>query len=457
MPETHTVYRAIDSVLSSRARADQVLDFCVEGDVTRARRLLIPGEDADSLMAQGFVTYWLARTESGYEYGDAQDLLTKAARLFLEQGNEDRSLLAGVWVGLCYWRKGQMNEALVWLTRSAQASADRIRFIALLNLSVIHTEQRHWRLGLETLAAAQKSFEAEPHLSRRGKFFQQRGLCYKQAFQETANPESLDAALLDYEAANDHYEQAGNVRFEAAISNNVASLCRVARQFNRAHANADRSITLYERIGDRSNLAQAKDTKANILLDEDRLLRAKRYADQSVALLRNHDPAWVTTPLVTRAKIFCRLGQCSAAQRDFEEAIAIAESAEDYTRAAAIYLEQAETLAGYISIQALAGIFARIHEVSPSRTAEVASRVLRVASSPDLHSLRDLKCAEMKTEKEMILRALESEGGSVTRAAKLLGKTHGGLTHIIKTRHPELLSHCRPITPRRRSVKSPVR
>lgn len=458
MTETRAVYHAIDRTLSSRTRADRVLALCFEGDVSQARRMVIAGEDADGLLSQGVVEYWMARTETGYTYERAKDLLTKASRLFLDAGDDARSLLADLYVGLCYWRQGQAIEAQVMLARCIDQSCDHgVRFMALVSQSVLQTDAARWAQGLTALDAARSIFDFIVSPSWRGKFFQQRGLCYKQAYEQTGRSEFLDKALIEYEAAKDHYERAGNARFEASVLNNIGNLYRIAGHTQRAHRNIDRALALYGRINDRSHLAHAKDTKALILLDEGKYVAAKKYADQSVGLLRNHDLGWVTIPLVTRAKILYRLGQCSSAKKDFEEAVAIAEGSGNSDRAAEIYLEQADTLATYLSTQALAEIFQRINQLSPSRLASVASKILTTTSHPELHSLKDLKCAEMKTEYQMILKALEVEGGSVTRAAKILKKTHGGLTHIIKTRHPDLLKHCRPVVHRRKGVKSTVR
>ena len=55
-------------------------------------------------------------------------------------------------------------------------------------------------------------------------------------------------------------------------------------------------------------------------------------------------------------------------------------------------------------------------------------------------------------EGDLIRRALESSGGSVTRAARLLRITHQGLAFILNGRHRNLLSVRTPVKPRRRSI-----
>lgn len=449
---TPTVYRAVDSVLSSRERADRVLSSLFEGDVTKAQSLLGDGGDADSLLARGVLVYWLARTGTEYTYEVAKDVLSAASRLLIDGGDQKRAVMADIWLGLCYWRIGQRSEAVIILNNCTEVDDLRIRFLAYVNLSVLHTESRSWAEGLNVLGAAQPLFDSEPSLSWRGKFFQQRGNCYRQAYEKSGDGNFLDKALVDYESASEHFERAGNVRFEAAILNNLALLYRASGQNQRARNNADRAITLYERLGDRANLAQAKDTKALVLLNEGEYKRAKRYADQAVALLRSYDPAWLIDVLTTRARVNHKLGLSGAAQKDFAEAEGIAENVGDRQKAALIYLTEAETLVDHLSVRALAQIFTRIAELNPSREIKVAETILQKAAAPDVASLKDLKTAEHIQERQLILSALEKASGSVTKAAKELGKTHGGLTHIIKTRHPDLLAKCRPIVPRRKSI-----
>jgi transcriptional regulator with GAF, ATPase, and Fis domain len=57
-----------------------------------------------------------------------------------------------------------------------------------------------------------------------------------------------------------------------------------------------------------------------------------------------------------------------------------------------------------------------------------------------------------KCESALIKQALEQAGGSVTRAAKILGLTHQGLCYIINHRHKDLLAARAPIRVRRKSL-----
>ena len=58
----------------------------------------------------------------------------------------------------------------------------------------------------------------------------------------------------------------------------------------------------------------------------------------------------------------------------------------------------------------------------------------------------------LRYEGSLIRKALEDSGGSVTRAARLLGVTHQGLAFILNGRHSDLLSIRTPVKRRRRSI-----
>jgi transcriptional regulator with PAS, ATPase and Fis domain len=58
----------------------------------------------------------------------------------------------------------------------------------------------------------------------------------------------------------------------------------------------------------------------------------------------------------------------------------------------------------------------------------------------------------LQFEGQLIKRALEASGGSVTKAARLLGISHQGLAFILNGRHKDLLAVRTPVRPRRKSI-----
>jgi tetratricopeptide (TPR) repeat protein len=453
MIESAIAYHEVDSGLTTREIADVVIRLCVSGRVDKARDILpTSGREPDLLLARGVTSYWLARTNGTSTYEAAKDSLTEAARLFIEMGETERSRLASVWAGLCYWREGQAAEASIMFKEATSSTDPHVRLLAHLNTTVLQTDHRRWREALATLESVRELLDRDDCAYLKGHFHQQRGLAYKLAYEETNSESDLDNALLEYEAASEHFEVTGNALCEAAILNNLGNLYRIGKQYSRAHNNVDRAASLYERLNDRSNLAQVKDTKALILLDEGQYRRAKRYADQSVALLSDHK-GWLTGSLITRAKILCAMGMLRGAFVDFDSAINNARECGDLKAAADACVITIEYMAAFLSIHALTAIYTRMHELDGNRRTGAALSVLNRVVIAEAKSLKELKASDTQHEREIILKALEQTGGSITKAAELIGKTHGGLAHIIKTRHPDLVKNRRPVISRRKSAK----
>ena len=73
----------------------------------------------------------------------------------------------------------------------------------------------------------------------------------------------------------------------------------------------------------------------------------------------------------------------------------------------------------------------------------------RVTKRPEGYSLES---EVLSYEANLIRQALQATGGSVTRAARLLGVTHQGLAFILNGRHKDLLAIRTPVKRRRRSI-----
>ena len=82
----------------------------------------------------------------------------------------------------------------------------------------------------------------------------------------------------------------------------------------------------------------------------------------------------------------------------------------------------------------------------------VAESAQPTTESPSIPSGFSLDTEVLRYEGSLIRRALEESGGSVTRAARLLGVTHQGLAFILNGRHSDLSSIRTPVKRRRRSI-----
>jgi transcriptional regulator with GAF, ATPase, and Fis domain len=98
-----------------------------------------------------------------------------------------------------------------------------------------------------------------------------------------------------------------------------------------------------------------------------------------------------------------------------------------------------------------------------TRLAECARRILAIelatlksdnpsTTLPAMQPGFSLDAEVLRYEGNLIRKALEDSGGSVTRAARMLGVTHQGLAFILNGRHSDLLAIRTPVKKRRRSI-----
>jgi Na+-transporting NADH:ubiquinone oxidoreductase subunit NqrA len=92
-------------------------------------------------------------------------------------------------------------------------------------------------------------------------------------------------------------------------------------------------------------------------------------------------------------------------------------------------------------------------------TTSSESSTIAVPATPDEEPIKadwpegySLEAEVLSYEAKLIRQALEATGGSVTRAARLLGVTHQGLAFILNGRHKDLLAIRTPVKRRRRSI-----
>lgn len=175
--------------------------------------------------------------------------------------------------------------------------------------------------------------------------------------------------------------------------------------------------------------------------------------------------------LTTHAKALARLKQAQVARTVLDQAVDIAQNAGSPDRGGIAAITAIEELSSYLSADALQHYYRTAETLLSNsqnlsvktRLGECARRVLSI-SLADSHEVnadqvRDsipqdfsLDTEVLRYEGNLIRRALEESGGSVTRAARLLGVTHQGLAFILNGRHSDLLSIRTPVKRRRRSI-----
>ncbi len=429
---------------------------------------------AELLLRSGTLTGWLgsAKQISGAQEV-AKDFISESAALFESLGLFEKVAEARVDLAICYWREGALDEARVTLRLVVESlcetrSEQRLR--ALLNSAIVERAATRDHDALRICTDTAPLFRLSTNDALKGKFHNTQAAVLRSLGTSENREEYIDLALVEYAAASYHFEQAGHRRFQARVENNVGFLFATIGRFAEAQEHLRRARALHLSVGDHGGAAGAEDSRAQAFLLEGNYERAERVARLAVqALRRGGEQGILAEALTTHGKALARLKQTHIARTTLDQAVEIAQNAGNPDRGGIAAVTAIEELSDYLSADALQNYYRTAETLLSnsqnrsikSRLGECARRVLSVSladtdaatkESASMASGFSLDAEVLRYEGNLIRRALEESGGSVTRAARLLGVTHQGLAFILNGRHSDLLSIRTPVKRRRRSI-----
>jgi tetratricopeptide (TPR) repeat protein len=443
-----------------------------------------PMVQAEVLLRAGSLCGWLGganQVERSQEV--AKDLISESRGIFEELHLAEKVAEASNDLAICYWREGAYDEARATLhhalTQLDQQQTSEIKFRTLLNLAVV--ERSSMRLGdaLQVNREAAKVFEQCNNHSLLGKFHNEYATVLKNLGLAENREEYIDQALLEYAAAGYHLEQVGNKRFQGVTENNQGLLFSSLGRFRDAHEHLDRAKSLFISISDRGSVAQVDETRARVLLAQGKADEAERIVRGSVRTLQRGDQrSLLAEALTTHGTALARMGRREEARTALKRAVDISEHVGDPETAGIAALTMVEELETYLGIEAKQSYHRAESLLEKSQDARIRKRLGECArrlltresntsagfellntnatSEASAETDQNLTCSleerVLQYEGLLIKRALEASGGSVTRAARLLGITHQGLAFILNGRHKNLLAVRTPVKPRRRSI-----
>jgi tetratricopeptide (TPR) repeat protein len=437
---------------------------------------------AELLLRTGTLTGWLgsANQVSGAQES-AKDLISESAALFDQQGLNEKVAEARIDLAICYWREGALDEARVTLGSALDTLGDlqsEQRLRALLNSAIIEKVATRYHEALRIYREAAPLFETSTNNSLKGKFHNSYASVLKGLGLSEDREDYIDQALVEFAAAQFHFEQAGHKRFRARVENNEGFLFASIGRFKEAYEHLDRARALHVSVGDHGGAAGADDTRAQVLLLEGKNQLAEKTARAAVRSLEvGGEQSILAEALTTHAKALARLNQSDAARKALDRAIELAQVAGDPHAGGIAALTVIEELGQQLPVEALHEYYLSAESTLANsqnrkvrtRLGECARRLVSSAWSngvkgqveqsineqpvPVMSGEDDsLETAVLRYEANLIRQALQRSGGSVTRAARMLGVTHQGLAFILNGRHKDLLSIRTPVKKRRRSI-----
>ncbi len=469
--------------------AEEALRPFWEGVSHRPNTTGLTGEaKAELLLRTGTLTGWLgsARQIPGSQEL-AKDLISESSSLFESVGLSEKLAEARVNLAVCYWREGGLDEARVTLRlvlESLHESRSEQKLRALLTSAIVESAATRDRSALLIYKEAMPLFESSASHSLKGRFHTSYATVLRGLGTSESREDYIDKALMEYTAASYHFEQAGHKRFQGRVENNVGFLFATLGRFTEAQEHLTRARTLLVSVGDKGGAATVEDSRAQAFLLEGKNELAENSARSAVRLLREGgEQVLLAEALTTHGKALARLKQLPKAKGTLDQAIEIAQTAGHLEGGGIAAVTAIEELNTHLPIEVLQGYYRTAEELLAqsqnrslrTRLGECARRVLAaeftsvksgaaenitgafaagtfgsvpLSMSPGF----SLDTEVLRYEGSLIRKALEDSGGSVTRAARLLGVTHQGLAFILNGRHSDLLSIRTPVKKRRRSI-----
>src|SRR5919199_858007 len=450
------------------------------------------GEKAKAflLLRAGALTGWLgsARQIPGSQEA-AKDLINESLRDFEALGMSAKVAEAQSEMALCYWREGAFGEARVILgdaRRRLEAVGDETKYaelkaLLLIRSAIVERKAQRFEAALEFLRGAGPPAEAGHSDVLKGKLHAELALTLRNLAAGERHEEYMDMALVEYAAASLYFEQAGHGRYSARVENNLAYLLLKLGRFAEAHEHLDQAERLFISLRDKGSAAQVKETRARVYLAEGRRAEAERAARAAVELLRDgNQQALLAEAQTTLGVALARLDRCGEARAVLESAVTTAGQAGDGEGAGRAGLTVVEELGGQLSPAELCSLYQRADQLLAGAVHEETVRRLRscariVISKINGSARSEARPAPEAAEKEgsmgdesnlplpeavrryeaqLIAHALSESGGSVTKAARLLGVGHQTLSSILHQRHQDLLSMKKPRKRRQVSIIS---
>lgn len=480
----------LSSPQSARLRCLLARQFEDQGDYEAARvamgefwhRIgeppLLEGLDDETraavLLRAGVLTGWIgsAKQITGAQE-TAKNLLTDSISIFERLRATNSVAEAEIEIAYCYWREGAFDNGRILLREALDHLPDseiELRAKALLRSAIIDWAANRHEEALKILTDAAPLFNLVENHCLKGSFHNQYAIVLRNVGAAEKREDYVDLALIEYTAAAYHFAEAGHIRYQACVENNLGFLFWQVHKLVEAHEHLDRAQILFARLKDDLHGALVDETRARVLLSEGRSVDAEKAARRAVRILENGDePSWLAEALISLGVSLGRLKRFEDARSTLERAIECAHQANNFESAGNAALIMIEEIGPELSDADLLATLERA-EMSLDNTQDTATiwRLAKCAARVAALIYASPRCfpssvnwAEFSYDdevdrygKHLIELALRESEGSVTDAAHLLNLSHQNLSSKLR-RHKELDRFRKPVRQRsRRSLAS---
>ncbi len=405
---------------------------------------------AEVLLQAGVLSGWLGKMKGSQDA--AKDLISESAALFEKLGEAKRAADARADLSICYWREGAYAEAHAVLESTAALIEENapLKAKTVLCFAVVESSAGRYSDALHLLTESAPLYGEGVSHRLRGIFHHELAIALYFLGKAERRADYTDRAILEYTAAVYHAEQAGHEQFAASVENNLALLLYKLGRYRDAHEHLDRAQTALTRLKDTVTLAQVDETRARVLVAERRYRDADRTLAGALKTLEQGDEsALLADALTVQGVIWGRLWAFDASISVLRRAAEVAESVGAMASAgqALLTLIEEHGATRRLPPAEVYEVYQRAERLlKDSQDAEDKERLLacarvvmrRLSDTPFTEKNFSLFGAVHDFEAKLIGQALDESGGSVTKAAKLLGLTHQTLISILGKRHKTL-------------------
>jgi tetratricopeptide (TPR) repeat protein len=417
---------------------------------------------AEVLLQAGALSGWL---DAGGQ-AEAKDLISESAAVFERLGEFNRAAATRVELAVCYWREGTYDEARIVLEEAAARIShdDELRAKTILRLVIVESSAGRYSDALRLLTDSTSLFEASTNDALKGRFHNELALVLRRLGTAEQRQDYIDRAIIEYTAASYHFGQARHERYVARIENNLAFLLYKLGRHADAHEHLDRAQLIFTKLRDAGSLAQVDETRARVLVAERKYREASRIlAGAILTFEKGGDSALLADALTVQGIMLARLGDYDSSVATLRRAANMAESLGALKNAGLAVLalieehgarhamHSDEVYDAYLRADRLLKDTQDVEDTARLRAC--ARVVMRRLAGSRLHD-KDFHfySAVRELEAKLIEQALEEAGGSIVRAARLLGITHQTLDSMLNQRHKNLTRKRKPREKRLRSI-----
>jgi tetratricopeptide (TPR) repeat protein len=397
----------------------------------------------------------------------AKDLIKQSVKSFQSAKNHAKAAKAQMELANCLTREENFAEARAMLQHVIRCEGLETELIAAATIhrAALEISTRRFNEALGIFRESADLFEKTEDLVVRAKYHRDYGLVLKYLSVVEQRQDYSDRALDEFRAAVVAFEQAGLPNQQGEAELNLGIMFGSAGHYRPAHEHFDRAQALFTSLRNKLKLVEIDAARARVLLKQGRISEAEKLIKAATRTLESSDaPLLLAEVLTTDAQIYLHLRDCAEAQLKFERAIDLFEQASDPEAAGQAALSLIEQLGYQLSSQQMGNLLMRASSLladtqnldSLKRLAACAFRglfLIQAIPVPPDWTAFFFRNAVRRYESDLIRIALQQSGGSVTRAAHLLGfRHHQTLVALLNSRHQSLQSARRPIVRRRRSL-----